>query len=130
LHARLGCFYVGFLRTRIEARQNLIGGDMVADVHVALDDPAAEPKRQVILDLRLDGAGQVRVTRGAKSTTLAVTASMRARGACDCPSFSLHPARRARHSRAAPAPAKDAPFRIRRTLPLPLLKALLSGVQC
>ena len=51
------CFYVGFLRTRIEARQNLIGGDMV-DVHVALDDPAAEPKRQVILDLRLDGAGQ------------------------------------------------------------------------
>jgi hypothetical protein len=30
---------------------------MVADVHVALDDPAAEPKRQVILDLRLDGAG-------------------------------------------------------------------------
>lgn len=57
-HARLGRFHVGFLRTRIEARQNLIGGDMVADVHVALDDPAAEPKRQVILDLRLDGAGQ------------------------------------------------------------------------
>ena len=57
LHARLGRFHVGFLRTRIEARQNLIGGDMVADVHVALDDPAAEPKRQVILDLRLDGAG-------------------------------------------------------------------------
>jgi hypothetical protein len=58
LDARRGGFHVGLLGARIEASQDLVGHDMIADVHVALDDLAAEPKRQVVLDLRLDGPGQ------------------------------------------------------------------------
>jgi len=61
---------------------------------------------------------------GAKSTTLAVTTSTRARGACDGPSSPLQPDRSPLDSRAAPvaATANDAPFRIWRMLPQPRLR--------
>ena len=108
--ARLGGLDIGLLGARIEAGQDLVGRDVIADVHAALDDPAAEPKRQVILDLRL--YGPVRVTRevdhpGGDDINAG-------KPACDCPSLPLQPDRSPPDNRAAPvaAAANDAPFRI------------------
>jgi hypothetical protein len=39
-------------------RQNLVSGDVVADIDVALDDLAVESEREIVLHLRRDGAGQ------------------------------------------------------------------------
>jgi len=122
LDARLGGLDVGLLGARIEAGQDLVGRDVIADVHAALDDPAAEPKRQVILDLRLYGPGEGHPRRevdhpGGDDINAG-------KPACDCPSLPLQPDRSPPDNRAATvaAAANDAPFRIWRMLPQPPLK--------
>lgn len=62
-NAGLGRFHVGLLGARIKTRNDLIGGDVVADIDFALDDLAADPEREIVLHLCGNRAGQCRARR-------------------------------------------------------------------